>query len=112
VRRGPSGFAAWVVQRGSALYMLAFMCFSVASLTIHPRVTFQEWAGWVHGPAVSVCSEIFFLALGCHMWVGLRDVLLDYAKPASLRRVLLIALALVLVGLAGWASLILFVPGV
>jgi succinate dehydrogenase / fumarate reductase, membrane anchor subunit len=111
VRRGFSGLAAWGVQRGSAVYMLAFLFFTVASLVLHPRVTFLEWTRWVHSPVVSAGSALFFLALCCHMWVGLRDVLLDYAKPASLRRGLLALLAVALLVFAGWALTILFVPG-
>ena len=36
------------------------------------------------------------------MWVGLRDVLLDYGRPAGLRRVLLAAVAFGLLGLGIW----------
>jgi succinate dehydrogenase / fumarate reductase membrane anchor subunit len=36
------------------------------------------------------------------MWVGLRDVLLDYARPAARRHVLLAAVAFVLFGLGIW----------
>ena len=41
------------------------------------------------------------------MWVGLRDVLLDYAKPAGLRHGLLAAVALGLLGLGVWLLAIL-----
>jgi succinate dehydrogenase / fumarate reductase, membrane anchor subunit len=111
VRRGFSGLAAWIVQRGSAVYMLAFMLVAVPSLALHPRVTFAEWTGWVHSPVVSATSALFVLALCCHMWVGLRDVLLDYARPAFLRRALFGLLACALVGLAAWAFVLLFVAG-
>jgi succinate dehydrogenase / fumarate reductase, membrane anchor subunit len=105
-----TGLTAWVVQRASAVYMLAFMFFTAASLAVHPRATFLEWSAWVHSPIVAACSVLFFFALCCHMWVGLRDVLLDYAKPASLRRGLLALLAAVLMGLAGWSVIVLWSP--
>lgn len=41
------------------------------------------------------------------MWVGLRDVLLDYAKPTVVRNVLLALVALGLFGLGVWALVIL-----
>jgi succinate dehydrogenase / fumarate reductase membrane anchor subunit len=110
VRRGFTGLPAWGVQRAGALYMLAFMLAAVVSLAVHPRSTFVAWAGWVHSPIVSISSLLFVLALCSHMWVGLRDVLLDYAKPASLRRGLLVLLAVLLVSLAVWASIVLLVP--
>ncbi|MBK7718782.1 MAG: hypothetical protein IPJ36_07270 [Simplicispira sp.] len=41
------------------------------------------------------------------MWVGLRDVLLDYAQPVRIRPYLLAALAAGLCGLGVWAAFIL-----
>ena len=42
------------------------------------------------------------MALLLHAWVGLRDVVLDYAKPLGLRVGVMAALAFVLIGLALW----------
>ena len=88
--------------------MLAFVSFAIVSLAVRPRVTFAEWSGWVHGTGVSSSAALFFLALFCHMWVGLRDVLLDYARPSWLQQGLLLLLAGALVGLATWALIVLF----
>jgi succinate dehydrogenase / fumarate reductase, membrane anchor subunit len=41
------------------------------------------------------------------MWVGLRDVLLDYAKPPALQRFLLTAVAAGLAAMAIWVICIL-----
>lgn len=106
-----TGLPAWLVQRGSAVYMLAFLLAALVSVGVHPRVTLPEWATWVHGPGVSAATAVFFLALCGHMWVGLRDVLIDYARPAAVRSVLLALVAAALAGPAGWAFVILFVPG-
>ena len=108
MKRRFTGLAAWTVQRGSAVYMLAFVSFAIVSLAVHPRVTFGEWTEWVHGVGVSTGAALFFLALFCHMWVGLRDVLLDYAKPSWLQQGLLFSLAAALVSLLTWALIILF----
>ena len=56
--------------------------------------------------APSACWA-FFGALLAHMWVGLRDVLLDYARPPGVQRGLLGAVAAGLVALAGWVLWIL-----
>lgn len=110
MKRALSGLAAWLVQRGSAVYMLAWAVFAGGSLAVGPRLTYAQWTEWVHGPGISIGSALFFLALCCHMWVGLRDVLLDYARPAPFRQVLLLAVAVLLVSLAGWTLFVLFVP--
>ena len=67
----------------------------------------SQWHAWLARPSTSVAFLVFFTALLGHMWVGLRDVLLDYAKPASLRRSLLAAIALGLLGLGAWVLSIL-----
>lgn len=53
-------------------------------------------------PGMSVAILVFFAALLSHMWVGLRDVLLDYARPAGLRWLLLGLLGISLFGTAAW----------
>lgn len=53
-------------------------------------------------PGMSIAIVVFFAALLSHMWVGLRDVLLDYARPAGLRSFLLGVLGIGLLGTAAW----------
>ena len=101
--RRPSGLPAWLAQRASAVYMLGFMLFLLGFFGLHPLNTYTEWKGWMARPVVTLAFGLFFAALLAHMWVGLRDVLLDYARPAGVRRV---ALWLVALGLcAGAASM-------
>ena len=84
-----TGLAAWWVQRLSAVYMLAFVIFLLATFALDPLHDYAQWRGWVGRPSIKVALATFFAALLLHMWVGLRDVLLDYAKPAALQRILL-----------------------
>lgn len=102
-----TGLRAWWVQRISAIYMLLFVLFLLYSLGWHPLHDHAQWQAWMSRPAISVAFLVFFAALLGHMWVGLRDVLLDYAKPAALRRGLLAAVAAGLIGLAVWLLVIL-----
>ena len=88
-RSGFSGLPAWLVQRISAVYMLLFVLALLGFFTWHPLHSFIEWKSWVARPAITLGMALFFVALLSHMWVGLRDVLLDYARPAALRNVLL-----------------------
>ena len=102
-----TGLAAWWVQRASAVCMLLFIVFVLLAFSLYPRHSYLEWRTWASRPGVSVAIFAFFAALLSHMWVGLRDVLLDYAKPAGLRRVLLGLVAAGLLGTAAWVVLIL-----
>lgn len=103
-----SGLGAWLVQRVTAVYMLLFVLASVGFLLLHPTHSFAQWSGWIHQPLVSVAIVVFFASLLSHLWVGLRDVLFDYARPAGLRRLLLAALTLAVAGMALWVLQILF----
>ena len=93
---------AWWVQRVSAIYMLLFMVSMLVAFWLHPPRSFAVWRSDLASRAVSIAALVFFAALFCHMWVGLRDVLLDYAKPAGVRYPLLGAVALGLIGLSAW----------
>jgi len=90
------------VQRVSAVYMLLFVLFLLFSFGLHPLHDFSQWHAWVTRPGTSIAFLVFFAALLGHMWVGLRDVLLDYAKPAGRRRILLAAVAFGLLGVGIW----------
>lgn len=87
--------------------MLLFLLFVLAGFWLDPPRSYPQWRGWVAHPAIVIATCVFFIALLSHLWVGLRDVLLDYAKPAGLQRVLLALVAASLLGLAAWAMLIL-----
>jgi succinate dehydrogenase / fumarate reductase membrane anchor subunit len=82
--------------------MLLFIPFLLYSFALQPMRSFPQWHAWMARPVTSVAFLVFFAALLGHMWVGLRDVLLDYARPDTLRRVLLSAAAFGLLGLGIW----------
>lgn len=102
VRSRFTGLKAWWVQRVSALYMLLFVLFLLTSFALQPLHAFPQWHAWLARPGTSIAFLVFFAALLGHMWVGLRDVLLDYAKPAGLRNALLAAVAVGLLILGAW----------
>lgn len=100
MRKSVTGLRAWLLQRATAVYMLAFIVFFLAHfLRDRPR-SYGAWHGWMTAPGVSIAACVFFAALLLHAWVGLRDVVLDYVRPLALR---LCALALLGGGLAAAA---------
>lgn len=103
--RALSGARAWLVQRLSALYMLLFMLLTVTWWLGRDSAPlgFSEWQQLLASPIVMGLVVLFFLALLLHAWVGVRDILLDYAgQRPVLRLFLLLALGLWLLGLAIW----------
>ncbi len=87
--------------------MLLLVIFLLASFAHQPAHGYAEWKAWISRPGNAIGLMGFFVALLSHMWVGLRDVLLDYARPPGLQRALLGGVATGLVTLAGWVLWIL-----
>ena len=43
-----------------------------------------------------------------HVWVGMRDVIMDYVKPVGIKLVLQVGVIVWLVGCGGWAIQVLW----
>jgi succinate dehydrogenase / fumarate reductase membrane anchor subunit len=107
-----SGLRAWMVQRLSALYLLGFLVFMLATLTTaHAPWSYASWRAWVVSPGVSTGILLFFAALLLHVWVGLRDVIIDYIHPSALRIGGLYCLAMGELAIAAWVLVIVVQSG-
>ena len=96
-----TGLRAWLVQRVSALYLLGFILYFIAYFLFAGPGDYDAWRSHVAQPWVQLLVLAAFVALLLHAWVGLRDVMLDYVKPAAARAVALplVAGALIAIGL-------------
>ncbi len=108
MKRPVSGLRAWLVQRASAVYMLLFLLYLLAHLLIDRPHGYGPWRDWVLSTPVSLGASVFFGALLVHAWVGLRDVTLDYVKPAAARAGVLAALVFALAAAGLWVLRILW----
>ncbi len=102
MKKALSGVRPWLVQRFTAVYMLAFIVFALGHFALDAPHSYVAWRAWMTGAWVVITTALFFVALLLHAWVGLRDVVLDYVKPLGLRVGVLTALGFTLVGLALW----------
>ncbi len=82
------GLRPWVWQRLSALYLVFALGYLVLTLPGLP-VGYAHWLAWVGHPFHQLLFLGLIPAVGIHAWVGGRDVVLDYVRPAWLRLVLL-----------------------
>jgi succinate dehydrogenase / fumarate reductase membrane anchor subunit len=99
-----TGLRAWLVQRLSALFMLGFLVFLLMHFLFDPPRSYLAWHDWVRSRGVSLSALIFFAALLLHAWVGLRDVVLDYVRPAAARVAVFALLSLVLTAQGLWVA--------
>ena len=97
-----AGLNTWVLQRFSAIFLLFYIIYLLAVLLLAPPTSHAELKQWVASPWVSVSLTVFFTLLVVHIWVGLRDVVLDYLANAALRISVLAVIALLLLGSLFW----------
>ncbi len=101
--RVPSGgIRSWEIQRLSAGYLALFILWLVLHLLLEPPADYHEWRTWVAQPLVKSAFLLFFVALLAHLWVGMRDVFMDYVKPVWLRFALRLAMMVLLLGMGAW----------
>ena len=102
MRRVVSGLRAWLLQRLSALVMLALMTCALLAFVIDAPQSYFQWQALMRRPEVALAVGVFFAALLLHAWVGVRDVLMDYVHPLGLRVGLLTAMVVGEAAMALW----------
>ena len=103
------GTRDWLAQRVTAVLMAVFTLVVLAQVifTAGP-IGYDKWAGIFAGQPMKLLTFATIVGLLYHVWVGMRDVLMDYVKPVGIRLVLQIVAIVWLVGCAGWAIQVLW----
>ena len=103
------GMRDWLSQRVTATLMALFTIVLLAQvlLTKGP-LGYEAWAGIFSAQWMKVLTLVLFVALGLHAWVGVRDIWMDYVKPAAMRLVLQVFTIVWLIGCMGWAIQVLW----
>ena len=102
------GLKDWIIQRATAIVMAVYtVIFLVVIGAVGPD-SFESWRGIFTNGFMKFATFLFFVSLFYHVWIGVRDIWMDYVKPDGLRLLMMIATAAVLVGYAGWAIQILW----
>ncbi len=100
------GMRAWLLQRLTAIYIAVYSLSIIAWGVVNFPLNYNIWHDLFMHPLILISTVIFYLSLFIHAWVGMRDILVDYAKPSSVRFLLLTALALFLTVMTTWLLLI------
>jgi succinate dehydrogenase / fumarate reductase membrane anchor subunit len=87
----------FLVQRAAAVLIVVYTVLFVLALLIAQPFDHSAWQAFFAHTWLRVATMIFLLCVVAHAWVGMRDILMDYIKPAALRLALY---ALVLIALA------------
>ncbi|MES2887146.1 MAG: succinate dehydrogenase, hydrophobic membrane anchor protein [Pseudomonadota bacterium] len=96
------GLRDWLSQRVTALIMSVFTLVLVVQVLLPGPMGYDKWAGIFSSQWMKLLTFVTVVSLLIHVWVGMRDVLMDYVKPLMVRLLLQIATIVWLVGCTGW----------
>lgn len=92
------GLRDWLVQRISAVVMALYALFITGYALAQPHLDYDSWTRMFSSNILRSFTLLAMLALYYHAWIGVRDIVMDYVKPAGVRLVIhvLVILALIL----------------
>jgi succinate dehydrogenase / fumarate reductase membrane anchor subunit len=102
------GLRDWLAQRITAVIMAVYTVILVVVLVGAVPITYPVWKDLFAQGWMRVATLLFAVSLAWHAWVGVRDILMDYVKPAGLRLTLQIAVLLSIATYLGWTIQILW----
>ena len=103
------GLRDWLAQRitGALFALFTLIVLAQVVFTSGP-LGYEGWAGifapqWMKGLTFAI-----FVAIAYHIWIGMRDIWMDYIKPVGIRLALHVFTIVWLVACLGWAVQVLW----
>jgi len=103
------GLRDWLAQRVTAVLMALFTVVVLAQVIFSKGpIGYDKWSGIFSTQWMKALTFAIIVAMLYHVWVGVRDIWMDYIKSVSLRLSLQVFSIVWLVGCAGWAIQVLW----
>jgi len=102
------GLRDWLAQRITSILMAIFTIAVVARVLLGGKLDYYRWSAIFAPQWMKVLTFVAIVSMLYHVWVGMRDIWMDYVKPVAVRLVLDVATIAWLVGCAGWAIQVLW----
>lgn len=102
------GLRDWLAQRVTAVLMLIFTLLLLLAVLILPKFDFWHWQAVWNLPLMRFAGMLCMVALLYHVWIGVRNIFMDYVKDAGLRLMLYVLVILALLAYGGWTVQILW----
>ena len=104
------GLRDWLAQRVTAGIMALFTVVVLAQLLLSKGpIGYDLWAGIFAAQWMKIVTFTVIIALLYHVWVGMRDIWMDYVTSKVWLRLLLQVFTMIwLIGCAGWAIQVLW----
>lgn len=97
------GIRSWVAQRLTAVYIGIYLVAMFVWLATHSAMDQSAWNTWMSLPLINIGTALFWLALCWHVWIGMRDVVMDYVSQDGLRFAILALVGFYLIFIAVWS---------
>src|SRR5262245_23496075 len=82
------GFRDWLAQRITAALMALFTIIVLAQLLFaRGPAAYDRWAGIFSSQWMKVLTFVVIISLLYHVWVGMRDIWMDYIQPVGIKLV-------------------------
>jgi len=102
------GLRDWLAQRITAVIMVVYTAVILSAVAGLPRLDYYQWKVLWQTPVVRYATVLVVICLLLHVWVGMRDIFMDYIKDHALRLTLYVLTIAALTGYGIWAIRILW----
>ncbi|MEO8924499.1 MAG: succinate dehydrogenase, hydrophobic membrane anchor protein, partial [Caldimonas sp.] len=92
----------------TAIVIALFTIAVIVQVLLPGPLDYYKWSAMFASQWMKVLTFITIVSLLWHVWVGMRDIWMDYAKPVSVRLGLEVLTIAWLLGCAGWAIQVLW----
>jgi succinate dehydrogenase / fumarate reductase membrane anchor subunit len=102
------GMKDWLAQRVTAVVMALYTIIVLIGFLTAGGFNYESWVAFFGMTLFKIATFTTFMVLFYHVWVGIRDIWMDYVKSVALRLTLQMATMLWLIGCAGYAARIIW----
>jgi len=102
------GLRDWLIQRITAVVMAVYCAVLAGYLLLGPQLDYDYWTSLYSSNVVRTFTLLFLFSLFYHAWIGIRDIVMDYIKPASVRLLIHVLVILALLVYSIWSVQILW----
>jgi succinate dehydrogenase / fumarate reductase membrane anchor subunit len=102
------GIGDWLIQRITGLVLAIYTVILLVTFFGAHNFSYEGWAGLFSRQWFKLFTEATLLGIFYHVYIGVRDIFMDYVKNFGVRLVLLILAVVWLISCAVWSVQILW----
>ncbi len=108
-KKSNNALKGWLAQRLTAALMAAFTLIVLLQVIFNKgAMGYDKWAGIFSSQWMKALTFVVILGLAYHVWLGMKEIYMDYIKPVSVRLTAQMLTVVWLAGCAGWAIQVLW----